>query len=158
MTVRIEDTLKLKVTDFGPIVEAEIDLRPLTVFTGPSNTGKSYLAILIYALHQVFSRTTGFHRYRYSPMGYSAIQKMSAAKVEALVEATKPAVSLLEADGLYALALPDPVTELIRSVLNEMADDLSGEIARCFGIGESLQAHPPRPEERSANHDPAQAL
>ena len=46
---------ELEVSNFGPIVEAKIDLRPLTVFVGPSNTGKSYLAILIYALHRFFS-------------------------------------------------------------------------------------------------------
>ena len=45
-------SLELNVRDFGPVVEARIDLRPLTVFVGPSNTGKSYLAILIYALHR----------------------------------------------------------------------------------------------------------
>ena len=50
-----QDSLELEVTNFGPIVEAKIDLRPLTVFVGPSNTGKSYLAILIYALHRFFS-------------------------------------------------------------------------------------------------------
>ena len=45
---------RLDVKDFGPIAEASVDLRPLTVFIGPSNTGKSYLAILVYALHQCF--------------------------------------------------------------------------------------------------------
>jgi len=45
---------RLDVEDFGPIGKASVDLRPLTVFIGPSNTGKSYLASLIYALHQVF--------------------------------------------------------------------------------------------------------
>ena len=35
------DTLEIEMADFGPIVEAKIDLRPLTVFVGPSNTGKS---------------------------------------------------------------------------------------------------------------------
>lgn len=49
-----QDALELEVANFGPIVEAKIDLRPLTVFVGPSNTGKSYLAILIYALHRFF--------------------------------------------------------------------------------------------------------
>ena len=44
---------RLSVRDFGPIVEADVDFRPLTVFVGPSNTGKSYLATLAYALHQV---------------------------------------------------------------------------------------------------------
>ncbi|MDE0014912.1 MAG: AAA family ATPase [Candidatus Poribacteria bacterium] len=44
----------INVQNFGPIEKAEIDLRPLTVFVGESNTGKTYLAALIYALHQHF--------------------------------------------------------------------------------------------------------
>ena len=35
--------VELKVTNFGPITKAEVQLRPLTVFIGPSGTGKSYL-------------------------------------------------------------------------------------------------------------------
>ena len=31
----------IEVADFGPIRRAAVDLRPLTVFAGPSNTGKS---------------------------------------------------------------------------------------------------------------------
>ena len=49
-----EPTIELEVKNLGPIAEAKIDLRPLTVFIGPNNTGKSYLATLIYALHQMF--------------------------------------------------------------------------------------------------------
>ena len=44
----------INVQNFGPIEKAEIDLRPLTVFVGESNTGKTYLAALIYALHKHF--------------------------------------------------------------------------------------------------------
>lgn len=44
----------INVKNFGPIESAEIDLRPLTVFVGESNTGKTYLAALIYALHRRF--------------------------------------------------------------------------------------------------------
>ncbi len=44
----------INVQNFGPIEKAEMDLRPLTVFVGESNTGKTYLAALIYALHQHF--------------------------------------------------------------------------------------------------------
>ena len=46
----------INVKNFGPIEKAEIDLRPLTVFVGESNTGKTYLAALIYALYQHFER------------------------------------------------------------------------------------------------------
>ena len=51
--------VRISVTDFGPIAEGTIDLRPLTVFVGPSNTGKTYFAVLIYALHRVLD---GFPR------------------------------------------------------------------------------------------------
>ena len=50
----IKDTqhpnVEISVKNFGPIAEANIDLRPLTVFVGPSNTGKTYFATLVYAL------------------------------------------------------------------------------------------------------------
>ena len=48
--------LGLTVSNFGPIAEASIELRPMSVFVGPSNTGKSYMAALIYALHRFFRR------------------------------------------------------------------------------------------------------
>ena len=47
--------VKISVENFGPIGEANIDLRPLTVFVGPSNTGKTYFATLVYALHGAFN-------------------------------------------------------------------------------------------------------
>lgn len=40
----------ISVENFGPIAEGEIHLRPLTVFSGSSNTGKSWFAALVYAL------------------------------------------------------------------------------------------------------------
>lgn len=45
--------MKLTVKNFGPIKSAKVDVKPLTVFVGPSNTGKSYLAMLIYAVAKV---------------------------------------------------------------------------------------------------------
>ena len=52
--------VEISVKNFGPITEADIALRPLTVFIGPSNTGKTYLSTLIYALHEVFDGFSGF--------------------------------------------------------------------------------------------------
>ncbi len=43
--------LILDVENFGPIAEAKnIEFKPMTVFVGPSNTGKTYLAMLMHAL------------------------------------------------------------------------------------------------------------
>lgn len=48
--------MKLTVKNFGPIREARnIDISQMTIFVGPSNTGKSYLAMLIYSIFEVFS-------------------------------------------------------------------------------------------------------
>lgn len=52
--------VEIAVKNFGPIAEATIDLQPLTVFVGPSNTGKTYFSTLIYALHGIFN---GFSRF-----------------------------------------------------------------------------------------------
>ena len=62
-----QDRIELDVKDFGPIVEASLGLRPLTVFVGPSNTGKSWLATLIYALHRCFGDDAGPEHWRASP-------------------------------------------------------------------------------------------
>ena len=40
----------IRVKDFGPIAEASVDLKPLTIFMGPNNSGKSYLALATYCL------------------------------------------------------------------------------------------------------------
>ena len=51
--------VEISVENFGPIAKANIDLRPLTVFVGPSNTGKTYFATLVYALHGAFNGLSG---------------------------------------------------------------------------------------------------
>ena len=42
----------IAVTDFGPIRRADVELKPLTIFVGGNNSGKSYLALAAYALTQ----------------------------------------------------------------------------------------------------------
>ena len=61
----LQDTrVEISVRNFGPISESTIDLRPLTVFVGPSNTGKTYFSTLIYALHGIYA---GFSRFPWRP-------------------------------------------------------------------------------------------
>lgn len=46
--------MKIQVKELGAIKEAMIDLdKPLTIFCGPNNTGKTYLAFIIYALTRI---------------------------------------------------------------------------------------------------------
>ena len=66
----------IKVKNFGPIEKAEIDLRPLTVFVGESNTGKTYLAALIYAVHQHFGGISQFSWANYFPFLFGIVRSM----------------------------------------------------------------------------------
>jgi len=44
--------VKFSVENFGPVRQGEFELKPLTVLIGPNNSGKSYMAVLVYALLQ----------------------------------------------------------------------------------------------------------
>ena len=45
---------RLDVKDFGPIAHASVDLRPLTIFIGPSNTGEVLFGNSIVRIASVF--------------------------------------------------------------------------------------------------------
>ena len=49
--------LTISVKNFGPIAEGSVDLKPLTIFVGPSNTGKSYMATAVYAVMRAAAET-----------------------------------------------------------------------------------------------------
>ena len=128
-----QDSLELEVTNFGPIVEAKIDLRPLTVFVGPSNTGKSYLAILIYALHRFFSGSVGLGIF-WNDIPRELPQRTIDA-IDEWAEQTLTGWETLLAEG--SLVLPPLVTDEIRSLLEAQGDLLGNEIIRCFGMDET---------------------
>ena len=118
------EPLELEVSNFGPIVAAKIDLRPLTVFVGPSNTGKSYLAILIYALHRFFS---GFRGLGVPRDPHETLSPKNIAAVEEWAE-------LMLGDEGITIVLPDPVKDEIRLKMDELSKLFVDEISRCFGI------------------------
>ena len=138
--------LMLSVKDFGPIYSAEIELRPLTVFVGPSNTGKSYLAILIYALHKFFNSRSR-KRSPYFPdsnINFSdefALSEdmqfaISEKAITHLIEGVDEIVSQVNENS--SALLPHEIASLIRAWFREVlpGNDLAYEIMRCFGIDE----------------------
>ena len=136
--------LELSVTDFGPIAKAKIDLRPLTVFVGPSNTGKSYMAVLIYAMHQFFSAYSGRKDFRsFSRVKQRQSLDLSEHDLSDLYTWAKKTLSDLETtehERPYSIELPDSVATLIRPIFNNVAhliEDLESEITRCFGVGKT---------------------
>ena len=126
---------RIEVTDFGPIAHADVDLRPLTVFAGPSNTGKSYLAMLVYALHRFFGSSQRA-TFRLAPFPY----RIASSVVHSLPDRETLASQIAEwksAGGSAALApLPDDLAGPLRRALERHEVDgesLSQEVSRCFG-------------------------
>ena len=139
------EPLQLSVSNFGPIAKAEINLRPLTVFVGPSNTGKSYLAILIYALHRFFGDYTSRWHFRFgrqSPILRRSVreqQPFDDDTVQRLADWIREVFVQLEAPSLSAssaVQLPDFIGSMVRPFfgdLSNFSEVIAEEIERSFG-------------------------
>jgi len=49
--------LAVEAKDFGPISDGKITLKPLTLFIGPNNSGKSYAAMLVHSIFESYTPT-----------------------------------------------------------------------------------------------------
>ena len=132
-------SLNLAVSNFGPIIEADIDLRPLTVFAGPSNTGKSYMATLIYALQRFFSGGYGFGPMRFNPISFSPMQvpvdglRVSEDVLNDMSVWVKHAASNSEPEALPKSVEPLLLQWLGVSEQEHYRDVLIDEMLRCLG-------------------------
>ena len=129
-----QDRLELEVSDFGPIARATIDLRPFTVFVGPSNTGKSWLSILIYALHRFFGGhgkgTTGTP----SIVRVGETQGVSTETRREILDTYKRIHDTEELESEAIVPISARVTERISSEFESRSEIIDYEIRRCFGV------------------------
>lgn len=132
--------LEIDLADFGPIRNAKIDLRPLTIFVGPSNTGKSYLAILIYALHRSISGPSHrfFRAQRYRSILGDIPEEISDKDISNLSDWGR---QLLTNNVFQKSSLDDPLPEPVVSIIRPLLQGSSStkmvfhnELIRCFGI------------------------
>ena len=138
------DRMELEVRDFGPIGRASVDLRPLMVFVGPSNTGKSWLATLIYALHRHFRRSVwGQERaaHRLFPiLRGRALELLDGDVVWEMINWTNRLHGdLREWPKERRFVLPGPVADILRFALEAGDDELEEEMMRCFGVAKLRQ-------------------
>lgn len=123
--------VEIEVHNFGPIVDCRIDVRPLTVFVGPSNTGKSYLAILLYALHRSFSNAYIWHRLQQRFLGHNGLNQLLSSLKQSLREME---TNTTDENAEARLTLLKPVTKVIKSLFDGKSDNISEELERCFGL------------------------
>ncbi|MDE0183889.1 MAG: AAA family ATPase [Candidatus Poribacteria bacterium] len=118
--------VQISVSNFGPIASGTVDLRPLTVFVGPSNTGKTYFATLIYAL----SRQLVF--------GFARLPIINW-RIHSDRDGFQDVLKKLQTDAraLRLSDLPEGVRNVWQACLME-PDGLSGllktELKRCFDL------------------------
>ena len=129
---------RLDVRDFGPIARASVEMRPLTVFIGPSNTGKSYLAMLLYVLHRCLGTR---------PRGpdVSLVRSMSTHAGNVWRNGIPKSKTRAAIMGWVAAALthdsPPPLSdELLKHIHADLEQPralalaLNHELRRCFGV------------------------
>ncbi|MBU7022839.1 MAG: hypothetical protein HXS40_01635, partial [Theionarchaea archaeon] len=74
--------LSLRMSDFGPIVDGKVELKPLTIFVGPNSSGKSYCAMLFYSLFSSLSqnvptiREFQYYQMDQEPYSHSIFERM----------------------------------------------------------------------------------
>ena len=134
----MQERTTLSVKDFGPIAEAAIDLRPFTVFVGASNTGKSYLAILLYALHRFFHSSANLFGPLLLP---SRLRELSGGvAAETIHQWLQRAQGEVRDTGELDIVLPDEIAALVRPFLQDVgkaAPLLDDDVKRCFGLANS---------------------
>ena len=129
--------VEISVRNFGPITAADLDLRPLTVFVGPSNTGKTYLSTLIYALHGNFAGFSEFPLMNYvtTPLGTRVLRSGFSVNDESFMAELQEVHEKLNRKG-EAFKFSD-LTKTVRDAAQEMfknSEHFSTELKRCFDL------------------------
>ena len=126
-----ENNMKLSVKNFGPIAKAEnIEIRPLTVFVGPSNTGKSYLAILIYALLKSLQLESRIHSF------FPILRTQKLPSIPKTTEILHLMDKMFEEDAeeIEFSEFPEEFQKWAnKEVANVINDNFHEEAARCMG-------------------------
>ena len=135
---------KIRVQDYGRIADAQIDLRPFTVFIGPNNTNKTWVAYAIHGLVQSLSAS------RFSFRVNSAMEPVSGFHApQAIIDACNAAVERFSRDLSASQNGGTYLTNLYRGELLdrlEIADSVdfsidTGGLARLLAIdAERLKA------------------
>lgn len=128
---------QIAVENFGPIEKAEIDLRPLTVFVGESNTGKTYLSALIYALQRTFE---GISRVPWLPYRVFQLSRLHDSRLPGPATQALPIETQEIFEKLQTTGQPFKFSDLPQLVHDGLQSDLMNsekfkdELRRCFDL------------------------
>lgn len=138
------------ISDFGPMKKGKIELRPLTIFVGTNNSGKSYAATLVYALNKAFTPTIYYPHFRelyfFSPfeipVGKVIVQSIfdSAEKLDFTISDKRQEIRI-EAETVHKArtqelkSIEKRVNDLIAREFGSTLRDLKNDGKNLFTIG-----------------------
>ena len=120
----------ISVENFGPIREGIVDLRPLTIFTGQSDTGKSWLATLIYALYSVTDTHSSIWYTQEAIQNF--LKKKSEEQVIKFPDNIENWRSAIENNDFISFSETEHL--LLSECMAQASLQIVFEIERCFGV------------------------
>lgn len=117
--------LDMKIRDFGPIKKAAISIRPLTIFIGPTNTGKSCASMLAHSIISSVAVIERRPRQSADPLGEVPDQEALLKNIRNVLQDAKLGESI---DCPHSLAV-----QIARFCRHKFAKVLQSEIERNFG-------------------------
>ena len=149
--------LTISVKNLGPIAEGSVDLKPLTIFVGPSNTGKSYMATAVYAVMRAVEGRpqvpyTRHLEQREVVAGYRTQWEVPAEVVESIREWVKGQDgSNWQNQDIPITAFPRRVeselTKSINQVLSWLHGDVMHQVRRSYKGNSEIVTRGSRPED-----------
>ena len=126
--------LTLHVKNFGPVSDANIHIKPLTILVGPNSSGKSYMAMLTHALISSHNIVQGFRiRDRPNKSFFKLYNKLDSVLKDMKINV----------DGKGKINMPDSVVERVTNMYaNVICEDvLTDELQYNFAtpIGNLVQ-------------------
>ena len=133
----------VSIRNLGPIAEADVDLKPLTIFVGPNNSGKSYVALTIYSLNRSIGDSDP-HFGRPGRRGFGLFRGRRERSAEelnavgAVLKNNRDGLKDLFSENTNPRAIPSELHDLVRQESNGWSGQLSHsvdyELRRCFGV------------------------
>lgn len=120
--------MTMNIHDFGPVSNASISLKPLTMFVGPNNSGKSYVASLVHSI--VSSYAPHVRRPRFPPSRY----RIGLRTILENMTDTSDTIRGLLKSGKDTNVPSEILDAIAQKYMAEQADNvLKPEIERNFG-------------------------
>ena len=113
--------LKVSVENFGPIRQGTVEFKPLTVFVGANNSGKSYMGILLYSLFQALSNRGSIRAVRNRSF---ADQQARAARAWV----SRVARSVPAGDDTFRGQIPENIQSMIQDTFDAQMSSLAQRI------------------------------